>query len=97
MSLVKRHYGKIGKVTESNTLGEEIILDRKARRRRESAFAETGNIHTMEVKRNQYTRIKEMLFEMGLRKDFLTLEKLMQKSLFLKRNITKRWVYNASW
>lgn len=33
-----------------------------------------------------------MLFEMGLRKDFLTLEKLMQRSLFLKRNVTKRWV-----
>ena len=90
VSLVKRHYGKIAKVTETSTLGEEILLDRIVKKRRESAFAETEKVTTMEIKRNSYIRIKEMLFEMGLRKDFLTLEKIMRRSLFLKRNFTKR-------
>ena len=90
VSLVKTHYGKIAKVTHTNTLGEEIILDRRAQKRRESAFAETEKVDTMEVKRNSYIRIKEMLFEMGLRKDFLALEALMRRSYFLKKNFTKR-------
>jgi hypothetical protein len=77
-------------VTDTNTIGEEIILDRVYKKRRESAVAESEKVITMEVKRNSYIRIKEMLFEMGLRKDLLTLETIMRRSLFLKRNFTKR-------
>ena len=44
VSLVKKNYGKIAKVTEGSTIGEEVVLDRKCNKRRESAFAESEKV-----------------------------------------------------
>ena len=61
------------------------------KKRRESAQVESkmGAV-TLELRRHSFIRIKEILFEMGLRKDYLILEGILRRNLFAKRNMTRR-------
>jgi hypothetical protein len=91
IALQRRFYGSLARLTTTNTLGEDLILDvRPNKKRKESATVVTqqGAV-TLEVNRISSLRVKEMLFEMGLRRDFLNLQSIMKRSLFLKRNVTK--------
>jgi hypothetical protein len=49
LSLVKKTIGKIAKITEENTLGEESILDKKYKNRKESAFVESSFSYLIEL------------------------------------------------
>ena len=86
ISLVKRSIGKIGRVTEENTLGEEAILDKRYTYRKESTFVESLESYLFELSPENFIKIKEMLYEMGLKKDFLMIESTLRRNFMLKKN-----------
>jgi hypothetical protein len=73
------------------TLGEDGILDRRiSNRRRETAQGESTEVLTLEIKRADFLKVKNILYQMNLKKDYLTLEAFMRRSLFAKRNFTHK-------
>jgi hypothetical protein len=83
---VKKTIGKICKITEENTLGEESLLDKKYFGRMESAFVESQNALLIEVTIDSFMKIKELLYEIGLKKDFLMIESILRRNFVLKKN-----------
>jgi hypothetical protein len=70
-------------------LGEDGIIERrKTNRKRETAFCDSDDLVTLELSRNAFQRVKEVFYQMSLKKDYLSLEAVMKRSLFLKRNFT---------
>jgi hypothetical protein len=87
ITLIKRNYGKILKITSENTLGEEFLLDRKFSQRKESAFVESPKALLIEITLTDFLKVKEIMYEMGLKKDYLMLESLMRRNFTIKKNL----------
>jgi hypothetical protein len=86
ITLVKKNIGKFLKISLDNTLGEESFLDKKNSLRKESAFVESENALLIELSTLEFQRVKEVIYELGLKKDFLMLESIMRRNFVNKKN-----------
>lgn len=86
MSLRKGN--KAMQVTEENTVGEDSVLNIKSSEAKmETVFAESDKVGVLEVTAHQFGRVKGILYEAGLKTDFLTLEAILRKNATLKKNL----------
>ena len=79
--------GRISKITEENTLGEESILDKKYTQRLETAYAESEKAGVIEITTDEFVRLKELFYEAGLKKDFLMIESVLRRNYISKKNL----------
>jgi hypothetical protein len=87
VTLVRKNIGKIANLSEENTLGEEVILDRRFKTRKESAFVEGSIAYLIEITADKFFKIKELLYEIGLKKDFLMLESILRRNFMQKKSL----------
>lgn len=80
-------HGRLGKITDENTLGEECLLDKKFACRLETAFAVSEKAGVLEITTENFLRVKEFMYESGLKRDFLMLESTMRRNLIIKKNL----------
>ncbi len=66
-------------MTSSETFGEEAIINQKYRGRTESAFVEQSTVRVLELRKSQFMKLRQVLYQMGLKTDFLYLEAVMRK------------------
>jgi hypothetical protein len=80
-------HGKLCVLTEDNTLGEECILDKRYTSRLETVYADSEQAGVLEISTEGFLMIKELMYESGLKKDFLMLESTMRRNYINKKNI----------
>ena len=68
------------KIGNNSTLGEEAHLDKDYKIRMETATVESPSVQIAEFTESKYLRAKELLFEMGFKKDIVLVEQAMRKS-----------------
>lgn len=61
------------------TLGEEALLDPKYSGRKDSAFVDDSLTRLLQFDRAQFQRLKLVLYQMGLKTDYLALESAFRK------------------
>lgn len=62
-------------VKMGDMVGEEFLFELKRQKRHENAYAE-DDCYLLEISRESFKRIKDVLFMFSLKKDWLLLEKL---------------------
>ena len=67
------------------TLGEEALLDPKYSGRKDSAFVEDSVTRLLQIDRAQFQKLKLVLYQMGLKNDYLVLESAMRKCWLQQR------------
>ena len=67
------------------TLGVEALLDPKYSGRKDSAFVEDSVTRLLQIDRAQFQRLKFVLYQMGLKTDYLVLESAMRKCWLQQR------------
>ncbi|CDW73008.1 UNKNOWN [Stylonychia lemnae] len=87
ISLIKQNIGKILNLGTENTLGEEVIFDKKFQKRQESAFVISEIAIICEITVEQFLNIKGLIYELGNKKDYLYLETLLKRNYMNKKNL----------
>ena len=75
------------KLGNDSTLGEEAQLDKHFQARLETASVDSPTAQLAELTETQYLKTKDLLFEMGFKKDIILLEQAMRKSQMLKNSM----------
>ena len=53
----------------------------------ETAFVESSQCTLQELNVLEFLRIKEAMYEMGLKKDVLTIETILRRNFMIKKNL----------
>ena len=77
--------GTIGVVKIGDSLGEEAVLESKTCPRKESAYA-ASETYVLEVTREKWKDLKQVLIYLGQKKDFMLLESRLRKNFTQKKS-----------
>ena len=83
--LHSQRLGTIGVVKIGDSLGEEALLEPKVVNRKESAYAESET-YVLEVTRERWKDLKQVLIHLGHKKDFMLLESRLRKNFQQKKS-----------